>query len=97
MFKIVKVSGNSLYPEYREGDFLVIGRIPFPFRSINSGAMIVFQEDLHGQMVKRIDKCDRTRKRYFVLGSHPDSLDSRQLGWIDSKRIVGKVIAHIKK
>lgn len=43
------------------------------------------------EMVKRIQKVDG--RRIFIMGDNKkDSLDSRELGWIDKKNLIGKVI-----
>jgi len=96
MFKVVKVAGRSLYPEYKEGDFLILSKIPFFLNYIKKDNVIVFHHSIYGQMVKKVFDLDERNNKYYVIGTHPDSLDSRQLGWIDAHQIIGKVIYHVK-
>ena len=96
MLKIVKVSGRSLYPEYQHGDFLIVSKFPMLF-SIKKDDMIVFQDPIYGRMVKKVSDVDRKNRKYFVLGFDPDSLDSRQLGWITRNQVKGKVLFHIRR
>ena len=42
MLKFIKVSGKSLLPEYREGDFVLVAKIPFFLRHIRQGDIVVF-------------------------------------------------------
>lgn len=93
MLKFIKVTGNSLYPEYREGDYVMIITIPFfPFKQ---GDTIVFQHPTYGKMIKKIERIESDKIQ--VKGTHPDSVDSRRFGPIDRKSVLGKVIVHIKR
>ena len=93
MFKFIKVTGNSLYPEYREGDYVMI--ITIPFFQFKNGDTIVFQHPTYGRMIKIIERIESDK--FIVIGSHPGSIDSRQFGSIDREAILGKVIWHIKR
>jgi nickel-type superoxide dismutase maturation protease len=93
MLKLVKVTGNSLYPDYREGDYVMVITVPFfPFKEGNS---IVFQHPEYGMMIKKIAQVGTTG--LFVIGNHPDSVDSRRFGPIQRQDVVGKVVWHIRK
>jgi nickel-type superoxide dismutase maturation protease len=93
MFKLIKVTGNSLYPEYREGDYVMV--ITLPFFSFKRGDTIVFRHPVYGEMIKNIDRVDSDTIQ--VIGTHPDSMDSRRFGPIDRKSVRGKVLWHIRK
>jgi phage repressor protein C with HTH and peptisase S24 domain len=93
MLKFIKVTGNSLYPEYREGDYVMI--LTLPFLSFKRGDTIVFQHPNYGEMIKTIDRIDSDKIQ--VIGTHPSSIDSRRFGPIDRNSVLGKVIWHIKK
>ena len=43
MIKVIKIKGDSLYPQYKNGDFVIIARSPFLFGKIKIGDIIVFQ------------------------------------------------------
>ncbi len=94
--RIIKVKGKSLFPEYRDGDFVIISKIPIYLHRLRAGDTIVFKHAIYGRMIKIVDAVTSDGK-VKVIGNHPDSLDSRQLGEIPSKSITGKVLIHIKK
>lgn len=93
MIKFIKVTGDSLLPEYKEGDYVIL--ITVSFFSIRRGDTIVFQHPVYGMMIKHIDSIDSDK--IFVVGTHPLSTDSRQFGPIQRSDVVGKVIWHIKR
>jgi len=47
-------------------------------------------------MIKEIYKINSELQQFHVKGSHPLSIDSRQIGPIAAADILGKVIWHIK-
>jgi len=89
------VAGDSMSPEFREGDFVVIATHPFPLR-LNEGDVIVFNHTHYGTLIKRILRFDANREIY-VIGAHADSLDSSRLGPIRPAVVRGRVIWHIPK
>lgn len=96
MLQIVKVTGNSLSPEYQDGDFVLVVKIPIFLRSIHPGDTIVFYQIAYGEMIKHVDHLDDQGELIYVRGLHPDSMDSRQFGPISKRDVVGKVIWHIR-
>jgi len=94
--RIIKVKGVSLFPEYRDGDFVIISKIPIYLNRLKSGDTVVFHHQIYGRMIKIVEAVlkDGSVK---VSGHDPDSLDSRQLGNIPRNILVGKVLFHIKK
>jgi nickel-type superoxide dismutase maturation protease len=93
MLKFIKVTGSSLYPDYREGDYVMV--ITVPFFSFKRGDTIVFRHLEYGTMIKRIAQVESNG--IHVIGNHPDSLDSRRFGPIKPRDVVGRVIWHIQK
>lgn len=93
MLKFIKVTGQSLSPDYREGDYVMLITVPFfPFKRGNT---IVFHHPVYGVMIKVIERIDLDG--FHVLGTHPDSVDSRRFGPINREAIVGVVVWHIRK
>jgi nickel-type superoxide dismutase maturation protease len=92
MFKFIKVTGSSLYPDYREGDYVMV--ITLPFFSFKTGDAVVFRHPTYGTMIKKIDRIDPTG--IHVIGNHPDSVDSRRFGPLRREDLVGRVIWHIR-
>jgi len=95
MFRPIKVTENSLSPEYREGDYVVITTIPFFLRRIRAGDVIVFRHPSYGIMIKRVERVLGAGDQFFVVGEHPYSVDSRQFGPVSKEALLGKVIWHI--
>lgn len=93
MLKFIKVKGDSLSPDYQEGDYVMI--LTYPFFLFKRGDTIVFRHSDYGRMIKKIDR--RDRDSIYVVGTHPNSIDSRRFGPIDRGAVAGKVIWHIKK
>jgi signal peptidase I len=97
MLRILKVTGDSMSPDFEEGDFVVITTVPFFLNRLHVGDVIIFDHKLYGTLIKRIASFDPETAEVYVEGAHPDSLDSRRLGTISPGHIRGKVIAHFPK
>lgn len=97
MARLFKVTENSLAPDYQEGDFVLTIRFPLFFYRYKTGDVIVFDHPPYGRMIKRVQAISPGNETLFVIGSHPDSIDSRQFGPIRTRAVLGKVIWHIKK
>ena len=93
MFQVLRIHGESMAPEYKDGDFVLLMK---PFRGkLNRGDIVVFDNELYGTLVKSIQKI--TDGGIYVLGTGKKSLDSRRLGPIKPASIRGKVIWHIHR
>jgi signal peptidase I len=97
MVKLLKVNGASLEPDYQDGDFVLISKIPFFFIPVRTGDVIVFHHEIYGTLIKRIERLVPEQNGYYVLGTREDSIDSRVMGVIAKKDVIGKVIWHISK
>jgi hypothetical protein len=97
MLKLIKITGSSLAPEYNEGDYLVTITISFVLRALKPGDIVVFKHPVYGTMVKQIRSIDPQAKEIFVIGTHPESTDSRHFGPIPQNWLTGKVLWHIPK
>lgn len=97
MLRLLKVSGYSLTPGYQEGDFVFIVKIPLFLRPYKVGDVVVFDHPQYGKLIKQVQAVVPERKELMVTGTHPHSIDSRQLGPINQDSILGRVIWHIKK
>jgi signal peptidase I len=96
MLKLLKISGDSLTPEYQIGDFVMVSKIPFLFVPPSPGDIIAFRQPGYGLLIKRIQQITPDGA-LIVVGSHPDSVDSRVFGPIKKENILGKVFWHIQK
>ena len=97
MIQILKVTGESLSPFFLEGDFVVVSKIPFVLRKIKAGDVVVFRHPVYGTMIKKVEHISPDGEEIFVLGTHPESTDSRQFGPLRRRQLIGKVIWHIGK
>ena len=97
MIQILKVTGESLSPFFLEGDFVVVSKIPFVLRKIKTGDIVVFRHPVYGTMIKKVERISPSGEEIFVLGTHPESTDSRQFGSLYRNQLIGKVLWHIGK
>jgi nickel-type superoxide dismutase maturation protease len=97
MCRLLRVTGNSLFPVYREGDFVLVSKIPFLFNIVRQGDVVAFRHPSYGALIKRVERISTDRQRYFVVGTHILSTDSRQFGEIERQAMLGKVIWHIRR
>jgi nickel-type superoxide dismutase maturation protease len=97
MLRVIKVTGDSLSPEYREGDYVVVATIPFLLNRIQAGDVIVFQQPTYGTLIKKVVQVEREGDQFLVVGAHPNSVDSRHFGPVPRQTLIGRVIWHIPK
>jgi signal peptidase I len=97
MLNILKVTGDSLSPDYQEGDFVLASKIPVFLSTIREGDVVVFNHPEYGVLIKKVAIIYPQSREYFVIGSHGHSVDSRRIGNIRRKDIIGKVIWHIRR
>lgn len=97
MIRLLRVTGESLSPDFQDGDFVFILKIPFLFKLINAGDTVVFEHSPVGTLIKKVDQINPKDGSIYVLGDHQFSVDSRQIGWIPKQNVIGKVIWHVKK
>lgn len=96
MLRFLKVTGDSLAPEFREGDFVLVSKIPFLLVPPSTGDVIAFHQPGYGLLIKRIQNINPGGD-LNVIGNHPESVDSRVFGTVRRVDILGKVIWHIRR
>ncbi len=97
MFRLLRVSGDSLTPEYREGDFVLITKIPFFLYPLKVGDIVAFRHPDYGTLIKKVATISAGGDEIFVIGTHEHSVDSRHFGTLQRADLMGKVIWHIRK
>ena len=97
MCRLLKVHGDSLIPDYQEGDFVLVSKIPFLFASPRPGQVIAFHMPPYGTLIKRVEQVLEGGQSFFVTGTHPLSVDSRQFGPVSRQALLGRVVWHIPK
>lgn len=96
MLFLLRVEGSSLEPDYVEGDFVLVSKIPFLFRPVRTGDVVVFKHALYRTMIKYVDCFEPETGEVYVIGTNPESIDSRSFGPIQYEAVLGKVIWHIR-
>ena len=89
MLQIFKISGDSLYPFYKNGQRVVCRKI-FKSTKIKVYDTVVFEKENYGMMIKRVK--DAKGDTYFVEGTNPYSIDSRDFGTLTQKELKYKVL-----
>ena len=97
MFQLLKVTGESLSPFFVQGDYVLVTRLPSALRRIKPGDVVVFRHPAYGTLIKRLEHLSEDGQELFVLGSHPESNDSRKFGLIPRRWVVGKVLWRITR
>ncbi len=95
MFRVLRITGDSMSPEYQDGDFVLIGKGFFFLSRHKVRDVIVFTHQQYGILIKEIEKI--TNEGVYVIGTDKNSLDSRRLGPVNPAAIEGRVIWHIRR
>jgi signal peptidase I len=96
ILRLLKVRGASLWPDYREGDYVLAAGVPFPARSIRAGDVIVFRQPGYGTLIKRVRRVLENGGAYDVRGTQISSSDSRNFGPVPQNQVTGKVIVSFR-
>jgi hypothetical protein len=97
MLRWFAICGESLEPDYQTGDYALAACLPGWWQRLRPGDVVVLRHAVYGMMVKRIEQIDPQRQEITVIGSHPESIDSRTFGPLPRAQILGKVIWHVRK
>lgn len=89
---LMRVVGKSMEPTLNDGQYVLASSIPFLWSPPKIGDVVVARHNgVSKDLIKRIGRIKD--KRYYLLGDNRKmSTDSRRFGWVDEKRIIGKVI-----
>ena len=95
MIKLFKVSGDSLYPIFKNKD-IVLSLSP-KFINLKINDIVVFKHKDYGLMIKQIQQISiiNNIKYYYVIGTNASSIDSRNFGYIEENNITYKVVFKI--
>lgn len=97
MFQLMKVTGESLSPFFETGDYVLIAKASFLWGRLRCGDILVFRHVVFGVMIKRLEQVSADDDELFLVGTHPESTDSRQFGPVLRKNIIGKVVWSIRR
>jgi signal peptidase I len=96
MLRVFWIKGDSLYPEYRNGDYVITAWSPLAFKRLKLGDIIAFKHPQYGLLIKQVTHIDRETGMLEVQGTILESIDSRSFGPIPMHSVLGRVIWHIK-
>ena len=85
MFKLIKVSGDSMTPTLFDGDILITTKP----RALRAGLIYVINHSDLGRIVKRLKSLDE-RGRAELSGDNPASTPSVLMGTVEPSRVVGQ-------
>jgi nickel-type superoxide dismutase maturation protease len=94
---MLKVTGESLSPFFVHGDYVLVVKLGFVLRRLKAGDIVVFRHPAYGVMIKRLERLSPDGEELYVLGSHPDSNDSRRFGPVSRRWVIGKVMWRIAR
>ena len=89
MLQVFKISGDSLYPFYKNGERVVCYKV-FRGTKIHLDDTVVFEKEHYGMMIKKVTSIEG--KSYFVEGTDPLSIDSRNFGTLEKEEIKYKAL-----
>lgn len=97
ILNIIRISGGSLFPRYRSGDYVFVSKIPIWLRGIQPGDVVVYDHPNSGMRIKLVERLEEGGKSVFLVGTSPDSVDSRNFGSVPTRLVKGKVIWHVSR
>lgn len=80
-------------PSLLNNQTVLASSVPFIFSKPKVGDVVVFKvgDRIYIKRVKEIEN-----QKFFLIGDNKeDSLDSKKIGWVDKKDIIGKVVYRI--
>ncbi len=89
MLQLFKISGDSLYPFFKNGERVICRKV-FSNTKINVDDTVVFEKKSYGTMIKKVKSIENNG--YFVEGTNPYSIDSRDFGTLTQKELKYKVL-----
>jgi Peptidase S24-like len=95
--KILRVAGRSMEPEFREGDFVVVSKLPFRPKYVRPGTHIAFIHSKHGMLIKKVQEYNPVLKMLWATGTSRFSIGRDEIGPIPVKNVLGEVIGHVRK
>ncbi len=93
MFRLVKITGDSMWPDYRHNDYVVLSR--WRRYALSPGDDVVCKHADLGLILKRVKHIGPDGLR--LTGLNPLSAESGRLGNIQRRAVMGRVIWHIRR
>ena len=89
--KIIRVTGQSMSPYYKDGDYVVIYSM-FLKLMLQENRDIVFKHQRLGLLIKRISRVNFAKKTVSVFGTGYGSSSTQKIGDVEFQNIIGYVI-----
>jgi len=100
------VSGNSMFPTFKNNDYLIVDELSFRFRAVERGEIVVFRSQVEPRkhLIKRITGLPGETvegimlgaNEYFVEGDNArESFDSRYWGALPRENITGRALLRL--
>jgi nickel-type superoxide dismutase maturation protease len=97
MFQIMRITGDSMSPDYSHGDYVLLIKARRALAGLAPGDVVAFRQIAYGVMVKRVAEIEPQSGLVVVHGDNRQySTDSRDFGPIHRSDIIGKVISHFQ-
>ncbi len=85
----IRIHGVSMEPSLLHGSYVLASAIPYLFSQPKPNDIVIAQlKNEKKYIIKRIGKVDQDI--YFLVGDN--SSNSLEVGWVERKQIMGKVI-----
>jgi signal peptidase I len=95
MFSIIKVQGDSMFPLYKEGDYLFVLEL-FKASWLRPNRNILFYHEHHGLLVKKITTVNKEQKEFHSKGLNGKSISQKEIGAVPFNRVKGIPLIHIR-
>lgn len=97
MLSIIKVRGDSMSPQYKNGDYVVSLKSQLlPSFLISEGRDYIIEHREHGRMLKRLTLKSNQNQSFQFSGLNPKSISTENIGVHSKESILGLVILLIK-
>lgn len=93
MLYLRRISGNSMDPTLRNGDYIVAAKSYFTHYQVAD--IVLVQHPQFGEIIKRIYQID-DNLQYWLCGDGTDTLSPQTMGAINRSDIKAKLLWHIK-
>ena len=95
MFRIYRVSGNSMQPYLNKGDYIVaLNRFFSKKLRLKVGQVVIVEHPRLGVSVKRIAAIQNDK--FELIGDGADTSSTADMGLIDKSQLLGKLLFRIK-
>jgi len=95
--RIFRIAGRSMEPEFHDGDFVMVSRLPAHPRYVRPGTPIAFKHSRYGMLIKKVQTHNPALKMIWAAGTSRFGLRSDEIGPIPMKNVLGEVIGHVRK